>query len=151
MRDTEVSSGHFNISQENRGEEMSNFYRTADSAIEELTRLRPDITLAAVKRNRTRIRHHLETDYSDGRGLRLLGHGGNKTKNFIEFYDNEEKNRIDVEFLVAVDIDGQWEVFSSDEALGYTVFIIAKDTLEKRKAEEKERHLQEKKAEHEPV
>lgn len=126
---------------------MSNFYRDADKAIEELKRLRPSITETAVKRNRTKIRNHLEKDYSEGRGLRKLGLGGSKTKNFIEFYDNEERDRIDVEFLVAVDVDGQYEVFAYDEALGYTEFIVAASELDERKEIEKQKHLQAKKDE----
>lgn len=126
---------------------MSNFYRDADKAIEELKRLRPSITETAVKRNRTKIQNHLEKDYSEGRGLRKLGLGGSKTKNFIEFYDNEERDRIDVEFLVAVDVDGQYEVFAYDEALGYTEFIVTASELDERKEIEKQKHLQAKKDE----
>ncbi len=125
---------------------MSNFYRTTESAIERLKQLRPDITDAAVKRNAGRIKAHLARDYSESRGLIVLGHAGNNTKNFIEFYVGE-KGSVDVEFLVAVDIDGQWEVFDSHELICKNEFIIGAGEVAARAEEIKQQHLQEKRDE----
>ena len=126
---------------------MSNFFRTTESAITELRRLRPDLTVAAEKRNAGRIKAHLKRDYTDARGLLILGHKGCQTKNFIEFYDNPEKGTIDVEYLIAVDIDGQYEVFDSHELLVSNEFIVGEGVLTERKEEVKQQHLQEKRDE----
>ena len=121
---------------------MSNFYNTTDSALAELKRLRPDISASGLARNRGRIKAHLEHDYSEGRGLRVLGIDARGTKNFIEFYHNELNGRIEIEHLVAVLCGDSWEVFDRDEALGYNSFIIRPEALEAAKAEQRENHLE---------
>ena len=126
---------------------MSNFFRTTESAVTELRRLRPDLTIAAEKRNAGRIKAHLSRDYTDSRGLLVLGHKGCRTKNFIEFYDNEERGTTDVEYLIAVEIDRQWEVFDSHELCVSNEFIVGEGVLTKRKEEVKQQHLQEKRDE----
>lgn len=117
------------------------FYRTVDTAVEALKELRPDMTEPAAKRNAARIRSHLGRDYSNSRGLLTLGHAGNKTKNFIEFYVGVN-GRVDIEYMIAVDIDGQWEVFDAHELLCNNEFIIGASELESRLEEAKKIHIQ---------
>lgn len=123
---------------------MSNFYSDADEAVEELKRLRPGMTAQSVKYSRSKIKNHLEKDYSNGRGLRKLGIGGNETKNWVEFYDNQERDRIEVEYMVSVEVDGEYIGFAFDEALGYNSFVLTRDTIDSRKEIEKHKHLTEK-------
>lgn len=123
---------------------MSNFYSDADEAVEELKKLRPSMTPQSAKYNRTKIKSHLDRDYSNGRGLRKLGIGGNRTKNWVEFYANIERDRIEIEYMVAVEVDGEFIGFAFDEALGYNSFILTRDEIDERSQAEKQKHLTEK-------
>lgn len=124
---------------------MSGFYNTTDKAMEEFSRLRPDASERSVKRNRGRIDAHLSRDYSGGVGLKRIGLRVQDTKNFIEFYINpEHKDRVDVEFNIAVLSQNGWEVFDSEEARGNNEFMLGQASYGQAKNELKQKHLQEK-------
>jgi hypothetical protein len=131
---------------------MSGFYNTTDKAMEEFSRLRPDASEQAVKRNRGRINAHLSRDYSGGVGLKKIGLKVQDTKNFIEFYINpEHSDRVDVEFNIAVLSQNGWEVFDSEEAKGNNEFMVGQASYEQAKNEIKQKHLQEKRDEDESI
>ena len=123
------------------------FHETAESAITELERLRPDASEQTIKRNLGRIRAHLAKDYSGGNGLRKLGLRVKRTKNFVEFSYNEECDRYDVEFMIAVEHQGGCEVFDSSEAIGSNVYILAEREYAEAKEAVKNQHLQDKRDE----
>lgn len=131
---------------------MSGFYNTTDKAMEEFSRLRPDASEQAAKRNRGRINAHLSRDYSGGVGLKKIGLRVQDTKNFIEFYINpEHDDRVDVEFNIAVLSQNGWEVFDSEEARGNNEFMLGQASYEQAKNEVKQKHLQEKRDEDESI
>lgn len=105
---------------------------------------RPDATPYARKRWGKLVDRHLSGDHSNGRGLKILGVDGLETRNYFEFYVDEDDS-LTISPMVAVLISGEWECFDVKEALGYTPFI--RQDIDDRKAEVKRKSLQEKRDE----
>lgn len=89
---------------------------------------------------------HFATDYSSGNGLKKLGLDGRETKNFIEFYSDEESNLV-IDYMVAVKVDGEWEVFDNFEASGYSSFLLSSEEIARRSRVEREKHYSQKRKE----
>ena len=115
------------------------FAKSAAEAIEIHSRVKK--TKISRGRFASRVKKHFETDYSNGRGLKLLGLDGRETKNFIEFYVDDSGEFI-YETMVAVKGDDGWEVFDNQEALGYSPFLLAPSKFEERAKIERDKHYE---------
>lgn len=100
------------------------------TAVEVFNRQKP--SKSSKQRFENKVKKHLERDYSQARGLAMLGISGNKTKPFIEVDINTDSNKIDFDLMVAVFVNDEWIVFAKSEALGYNDFIMSPKTYAER-------------------
>ena len=115
-----------------------------DDAVAKYREMRPDASPIAMGRLMGKLAGHFATDYSDAKGLRMLGLGGHETSNFVEITSEFNSNGIEVECLIAVHLPSGVEVFDSREALGYDVFVKAAKDRPERESEIRKLHMDEK-------
>ena len=89
---------------------------------------------------------HLETNYRDTRGLRMVGMGGLDTSSLIVFWVDDDDS-VEVSYMVEVHTPDGKECFDSEEALGYSEYIKAAKHVAERKASLIRNHLEEKRSE----
>ena len=111
------------------------------------SRLRPESSQMAARRYARKAGAHLATDYSDARGLKILGLDVAEARPYIEFQITEE-DTLDIEWMVyVIDSSGSGEVFDTHEVLGYDTFVKSAPARKELDAAEKERSLNKKGAE----
>lgn len=135
-------------------------------ALETFRQFRPNTTRLTQTRFAKNAGGHFGTDYSEARGLRAVGLNGREVRNYVEFNQYDDDDKIEIVYHIAVkDDDGDWVVFDKSEALWYDTFIrqahgvtggmreqreirekkrskIIDPILEAFEAEEKRQHLQ---------
>jgi len=93
-------------------------------ALETFRRFRPDTTRLTQTRFAKQAGGHLGTDYSEARGLRAVGLNGREVRNYVEFNQYDDDDKIEIVYHIAVkDDEGDWVVFDKSEALWYDTFI----------------------------
>ena len=117
-----------------------------NDAVATYREMRPDASPIAIGRLMGKLAGHFATDYSDAKGLKMLGLAGHETTNFVEITSESSNNGIEVECLIAVHLPSGVEVFDSREALAYDVFVKEARNRPAREKEIRERHMEEKHA-----
>ena len=134
--------------------------------METFRQFRPNTTRLTQTRFAKNAGGHFGTDYSEARGLRAVELNGREVRNYVEFNQYDDDDKIEIVYHIAVkDDDGDWVVFDKSEALWYDTFIrqahgvtggmreqreirekkrskIIDPILEAFEAEEKRQHLQ---------
>ena len=129
---------------------MKTFYARDRARAEQVFNLlRPEGSQMARNRFLNQVDKLVASDYSDGLGLKLLGLDGNRCVNYIEIHEDADTGW-DVDWMVAVDVDGSWEAVDKNEASGYSVYIKAAPHRARLEAEVKQAHINKRIQEPEP-
>ena len=93
-------------------------------ALETFNQFRPGTTRLTQTRFAKHAGAHFGIDYSESRGLRAVGLNGKEVKNYVEFHQYDDDDKIEIVYHLAVkDDEGDWVVFDKSEALWYDTFI----------------------------
>ncbi len=129
---------------------MKTFYARDRARAEQVFNLlRPEGSQMARNRFLNQVDKHVASDYSEGLGLKLLGLSGNRCVPYVEIHEDNDTGW-DVDWMVAVDVDGSWEAFDKSEASGYDVYIKAAPHRAHLEAAVKQAHISKRIQEPEP-
>ena len=102
--------------------------------------LRPEATERTRNVFLNKVDRHVEADYSDGLGLKLLGLDGKRCVNYVEVHECPNTGW-DVDWMVAVETEDGFKSFDKMEATGYDVYIKAAPQRERLENEVKQAHF----------